>query len=245
MRAVNLLPKDLRSAGAGGGSGSAAGPLVLIGVLALAVVLVGAWAFSSRQVEDRQAEVTRLNAEAAAAEAQAADLAGFEAIVTAADTRRTAVVNTITGRVAWADVLEEISRTVPAGTTIDSMKATSAAAVNVEGGTTNPLRSAIDAPAVELTGCAPSQSQVAQLISRLRSMKDVDKVSISSSEKSEGSGAAGGADSSGDCTFGSDQRPVFEIVVFLAKKDGAPTTTAAGGTTPAAASTTTTTGSGK
>lgn len=245
MRAVNLVPKDLRSAGARGGSGSPVGVYGLLAVLAVLVALVGLWAHAGRQVKDREAEAAQLNAEAQAAEAQAADLSGFEAIVAAAEQRRTAVVGSIESRVPWAETLEEISRTVPKGVSIDSMKATTSAAVTVEGGTSDPLRGSVDAPAVEMAGCAPSQGDVARLMSRLRSMKDVSKVSVSSSTKTAGDEGASGDTGATDCTGGSPERPQFSMVVFLTKPAGAAsaTTPATGDTT--AAATTTTTGSGQ
>jgi Tfp pilus assembly protein PilN len=244
VRAVNLLPKDLRSAGAGGGSGSATGPTVLIAVLALAVVLVGAWAFTSRQVKDREAEVARLNTEAADAEQQAAGLAGYENTVKVADGRRTAVVDLVNSRFDWASAFEDVSRTVTDGYSMTAMKGTSAPSVTVDGGVSNPLRAAVSAPAIEVAGCAPSQGQVALLMSRLRSMKHVSKVSLSSTEKTDGgpsgtSDSANGAESS-DCTGGSTERPRFNIVVFYEGAAAATTDPAAAGAASTTTSSTTT-----
>jgi Tfp pilus assembly protein PilN len=242
VRAVNLVPVDLRRAGSGGGSGSATGSYAVLGVLALALVLVSAWALTSRQATDKQAEVTRLTAQASAAEAQAANLAGYKSVVDVANTRRNAVLELIDARFDWASALRDVSRTVPEGVSLASMTATIAPGVSVEGGGSNPLRANNSGPAIEVEGCAPSQGAVSELISRLRSMQGVSKVALSSTEKTEGSGGGGdsaGTGGSGDCTGGSSERPRFNLVVVFG--DGAATTTgtAATGTTTAAAATTT------
>ena len=84
------------------------------------------------------------------------------------------------------------------------------------------LRSAISAPAITLTGCAPGQTQVARLMARLNNIDGVTRVSLSRSV------AAGGrlrpARASTDelelrksqpCGVG--KPPSFEVVVFFEK----------------------------
>ena len=240
MRAVNLLPSDLRRAGSGGGSGSAAGAFTLLGVLALAVLVVGLWAVSARQVKDREAEVASLNAEAAAAEQQAANLAGYEATVKVAKQRRTAVVGLIEKRFDWSEAFEEVSRTVPDNVWLNTMAGTVLPGISMEGGTGNSLRAAHNGPAIELTGCTTSQDEVASLMSRLRAMKGVSRVGLSTSEKSDAAAGGGGqaGQKGGDCTAGSDQRPKFNLVIFYGESAAAPGaagTAAAAPAQPAAA----------
>ena len=236
MRAVNLLPSDLRRAGTGGGSGSGTGAYLLLGALAVAVLVVGLWATAARQVKDREAEVAGLNAEAAAAEAQAGNLAGYEGTVKVAQTRRASVVGLIEKRFDWSKAFEDLSRTLPENAWITTMSATVAPGIAVEGGAGNPQRASLDAPAIELTGCSSSQAEVARLMSRLRAMKGVTKVGLATSEKSMTSGGSGAADSaadgrpSADCSQTSSQRPKFNLVIFY----GAGTTAAPGATTAAA-----------
>ena len=245
MRAVNLVPNDLRRAGVGAGSGSGVGSYILLGVLALAVVVAGVWASSVKTVNDRTAEVARLNDEAAAAESQAAGLGGYQATVKAATARRTEVDALLDQRVDWGARLKDVSRTVPGGVWLTAMTATTAPGVGVAGGTSNPLRASVQAPAIEVSGCTTSQEAVAALMSRLRSMKGVTKVGLASSEKSDSGASSGGDSATGgagqDCTATSNQRPKFQIVVFYG--DGS-TPAATPGTTTTA-STTTTTGTSK
>jgi Tfp pilus assembly protein PilN len=240
VRAVNLLPADLRRAGSGGGSGSGAGAFALLGVLAVAVAIVGLWAVTARQVKDREAEVASLNAEAAAAEQQAANLAGYEATVKVAKARRTSVVELIEKRFDWSDAFEEISRTVPANVWLTTMTGTVAPGITVEGGASNAQRASHTGPAIELTGCTTSQDQVAALMARLRSMKGVSRVGLSTSEKADNKGGGatdGGGKGSTDCTSGSDQRPKFSLVIFYGESAPATGTAGAtaGGSQPAAA----------
>jgi Tfp pilus assembly protein PilN len=228
VRAVNLLPSDLRRAGSGGGSGSGAGAYGLLAALAVAVALVGLWATSARQVKDREAEVTELNAEAQAAEAQAANLAGYEGTVKIANTRRSSVVGLIEKRFDWSKAFEDISRTVPEHVWISTMSATASPGITIEGGNggSNTQRPSHNGPAIELTGCTTGQDAVARLMARLRAMKGVTRVGLSTSEKSETTNAgtdAGNGAANGDCTAGSSQRPKFNLIVFYG--DGAAETT--------------------
>lgn len=226
MNAVNLIPPDLRRAGSGGGSGSAAGPYALLAALALAVALVGFWAVTTRQVKDREAEVARLNAEAAEAERQAGNLSSYEAVVKAAQKRRQTVVDLMDQRIDWSGALEDVSRTIPSNVWISQMAATAAPTVTVEGGPTLTQRATQTGPAVELSGCTTSQAEVARLMARLRAMKGVTSVSLSASEKSETAGGTSSASAAGggqsDCSQASRQRPKFGIVVFYGEGSDVP-----------------------
>jgi hypothetical protein len=139
----------------------------------------------------------------------------------------------------WSDAFEDISRTLPENVWISTMTATVAPGVGVEGGTANPQRGLVNGPAVELTGCTTSQSEVAALMARLRSMKGVSKVGLATSEKNEGGSSSGtgdsssGGGSSSDCSQTSSQRPKFNLVVFYG--DGAATDDAAAAGNAAAA----------
>jgi hypothetical protein len=98
------------------------------------------------------------------------------------------------------------------------------------------LRSALPLPALELSGCTVSQDAVARMMSRLRQVDGVQRVSLASSEKAE-AGAAGGGPS-GDCRMGSAKYPQFQMVIFLSAPTPATTPGAASASaTPAAATT--------
>lgn len=238
MRAVNLLPPDLRRAGSGGGSATGAGAYVLLGALGLLVIIVATWAVSVRQVNERRAEVTRLNAEAAAAEQQAAGLEAYRQTATVAKERGATVTKLVKGRFDWAGAFRQVSQTVPEDAWITQMGASTSPAVSTEGAT-NPLRSNEQTPAIVVVGCTKSQSDVARLMARLRSMSGVTNVKLATSEKTaavEGGATGGGQGSDdGDCRQGSSQIPQFNLVVFYQAPEGATTAAAAGAPTGNAA----------
>jgi hypothetical protein len=51
-------------------------------------------------------------------------------------------------------------------------------------------------------------------MARLRTMRGVQRVSLSSSEKAEGQGGGGGGNS-GDCRGGNSKFPMFQLVIFF------------------------------
>jgi Tfp pilus assembly protein PilN len=212
MRAVNLIPADeRRAAGAAGKSGG--GVYALLGGLALVVACVAALTITNKQVADKQAEATRLEAQAAAAKAKAGNLASYQQFNQLV-TQRSASVRTLAAtRLDWGATFAQVSRVIPSDVSLNKMVASTAPGA---GGGTVALRSALANPAIELTGCAPSQSRVALLMARLRRLEGVQRVSLASSGKSDESVTAGaGAEgSSGGCQT-TDQVPQFQMVVFF------------------------------
>jgi Tfp pilus assembly protein PilN len=224
VRAVNLIPADQRRAsGAAGKSGGSV--YVLLGALVLIVVCVAALTVTKRQVADRTAEAERVEAQAQVAQAKAGALAGykqFDELVKA----RTASVHALSAtRFDWGASFEEVSRVIPADVSLTQLVATVAPGQGA-GGVVG-LRSALQNPAIELVGCAPSQSRVALLMARLRRLEGVQRVSVGSSGKAEGSGAATTSTGSGGCQT-TDQVPQFQMVVFFGTQQAA----AAASTTP-------------
>jgi hypothetical protein len=92
-------------------------------------------------------------------------------------------------------------------------------------GDTGQLRGALQVPAIELVGCTLDQAEVAQVLTRLRLITGVQRVSLASSTKSDtavtsgasspDSGAAAGGGGSGDCRHGSRKFPKFSMVIFF------------------------------
>jgi Tfp pilus assembly protein PilN len=238
MKAVNLIPEDLRGF-SGGGAQSGTPVYGLLGVLAALVVLVAAWALVDRQVADRKAEIVKVESEARAAEARAAQLAPYTTFARISKERVGTVRDVAASRFDWAGALREVSRLVPEGVYLTSMTGTTAPGVGIEGGSGNPLRASMPVPALEIVGCAPGQEDLARLLPRLRAMGGVERVSLASSEKGEMSGGTGGGGGSADCRQGTDTIPQFNLVVFFKAAPAAPAAAAAGATTPAAAAATT------
>lgn len=245
MKAVNLIPADSPRAGRGAAAAGPRGPIgayVVLAVLAVAVVMAGAWTLTNKQVSDRQSELARVERDAAAAEAKTNALKPYTEFAALRTARVDTVGGLLDGRFDWAHSLREVARVVPKSVDLLSLVGTVSPTSKIEGGGTGALRAALPVPAVDLIGCAKSQAHVARLLARLRTIDGVQRVSLSSSEKSD---AAAGGDS--DCRS-TKKMPQFQVTVFYKALDGivpatdatapassntaaatAPTTAAAGG----------------
>jgi len=228
MKAVNLLPDDLRAARSSGGQ-TGGMVYVVLGVLAVLVVMASAYAFMGKQISDRQTEVTELEAEAVQVEARAGALAKYEKAAVAARKRVDEVRTVTDARIEWSHTLREVSRVLPNEAWLTSIRATASPSAAVEGGTANPLRAATADPAVEVTGCTSKQDYVARLMSRLRGMDRVTRVALSSSAKADGGGGSGAK--TGGCAA---ESPQFNIVVFFKGPAGAAVPAAGASAAPAA-----------
>jgi hypothetical protein len=106
----------------------------------------------------------------------------------------------------------------------------SGAGGNVSGSaaSTGTLRAALPGPAFELKGCTATQDDVARLMSRLRLIDGVTRVTLADSLKQDASQAgtavaaapAGGAGGSGGAGCGANA-PSFDLVVFFQPLPGA------------------------
>jgi Tfp pilus assembly protein PilN len=249
MKAVNLLPPEGRArriALPGAVKDPVAAPRSLgaygvLAALATGVLLAGGWAVTNRQLHDGNADLARSEAAARAAEAKVAALKPYTDFAALSKSRVDTLNQLIKGRFDWSAGLHEVARVVPKDVDLISLVGTVSpnATVQGAGGSGSSLRSALPAPAIDLIGCAKSQSDVARLLARLRAIDGVQRVTLASSEKSDGSG---GGDS--DCRT-TAQMPQFQVTVFFQARDGIVPATAA--TAPAAATTpaTTTPGSTK
>ena len=142
MKAVNLIPAD----DTGGGKGrSGAGAYALIGVLAVLGVMSAAYTLVGRSVSTKRTELSTTTAQAESAEAQAAKLKTYSQFSQLRQSREETVKKLVDGRFDWAGAFREVSRTVPSGSWVMSLRATTTAAAGVDG-TTDPLRAAIPTP---------------------------------------------------------------------------------------------------
>jgi Tfp pilus assembly protein PilN len=231
MKAVNLIPRnELRVVRGGGRSGG--GAYAVLTVLALAVVMAGAWAHLGANARDKEATAVRVQAQATSAEAKASKLKVYTDFAQLSQSRSETVRQLATSRLDWPHALRDVARTVPASAWVTSLRATVSPTVNVDG-TADPLRQAIAVPAIEVTGCAKSQSDVAGTVAAMRQIDDVQRVSLSSSAAAAGTGNSGSCGKSAPAGA-----PQFSMTIFF----NAPTataTTGAAGTAAAPASTTT------
>jgi Tfp pilus assembly protein PilN len=239
MRAVNLLPPDLRSGPKGpapavssGEKTSGAGAFVVLGVLAFAVLAVAAYVLAGNAVKDRQAELARATAESAQVTQRATALKPYADFESVAQSRVQTVTDLANSRFDWEQTMRDLSRAVPADVTIASFKGDLGAGTTSSGG----IRGAITAPAITMAGCTYSQTKVAELMARLRTIDGVTRVSLSKSDKEATAGGAGtdrrAPSSTGYC--GKADVPAFEVVVFFEGAKDASIAPAPGGTAAAA-----------
>jgi len=231
MKAVNLIPADQRrSSGGAGKSGGAV--YVLLGGLAIVVAMVAMLTLTNRSVADKTAEATSLEAQADVATAKVGNLASYQQFNEVVKTRAAGVKTLASTRIDWGKTFEQVSRVIPADVSLTQLVASSAPG---QGGGTVSLRSALANPAIEIVGCAPSQSRVALLMARLRRLEGVQRVSVAASDKQDSSSGAASSQSdggSGGSAAGcqtDDQVPQFQMVVFFGTPQAAATESSASG----------------
>jgi len=232
MRSINLVPADERrgAGGAGGRSGGAAH--VLLGLLAILVVLVSFHTLDKRSVDDKRAELANLETQASGTEARAAELGSFVQFAGLRAARTQTISSLATSRFDWSHALREIARVIPTRVSLTALQATVAPGVATKSsatGATSSLRAAIPVPAIELTGCTTDHDAVARMLTRMRLIDGVTRVSLQSSMKTDATqgGAGGGSGQSDACRQGNAGSPQFGLVVFFDPTiGGVPTETA-------------------
>ncbi|MDP8968833.1 MAG: hypothetical protein M3N04_09555 [Actinomycetota bacterium] len=233
MRAVNLIPSDAAKSERAKfviPAGTPIGAYVVLAVLAVAVVVAGAWAVTNKQLSDKQSDLARVEREAQVAEAKASSLKPYTEFAALSKARVDTVAGLLDGRFDWAHSLREVARVVPRDVDLTSLVGTVSPTSTVEGGGGASLRSALPVPAIELIGCAKSQAHVATLLARLRTIDGVQRVSLSSSEKSDSASL-----SESDCRS-TEKMPQFQLTVFYEAQDGiVPAVTAASPSSDSAA----------
>lgn len=226
MKAVNLLPSDQRgsaktpaaAASSKPSGGSAFGAYAVLGVLAFAVVAMAGYVLTNNSIKDRQAKLAQVTRETDTTQARAKSLQAFADFKSLADQRVATVQGLAGSRFDWDRTLVDLSRALPGDVHLKSLSGTTGTQVSGGGGG-NGLRSAIQAPALEMSGCTSSQSGVARLMSRLRNVRGVTRVSLTKSDKEAGVAPTTTAvNVNGDtpaslCPKG--QPPAFDIVVFF------------------------------
>jgi Tfp pilus assembly protein PilN len=259
MKAINLLPNDLRGAPNGAAPKAAIaadeptgiGAYVVLGALAACVLALAAHVLTTNTVKDRQAQLKAATAQAAATTQRVNRLKPYADFQAMAETRIQTVNDLASSRFDWEQALRDVSRAIPANVTLTSLNGTISGGASGGGST---IRSAILAPAIELKGCTRGQTQVATLLSRLRNVDGVTRVSLSKSLKPAATPATAVPAPTDPVGCGQGRPPAFELVMFFERSEvpatvqditvqaaaGAPTAPAAAGTTtPPAAGVTT------
>ena len=235
MKAVNLIPNELRGSGGGAPGRTGGAVYIALGALAVALVLVTAWGLAARSVTTKRADLNKVTAEAVNAEQRAGELEPYQRFSELRKKRAETVASLSRSRFNWPYALREVSRVLPGDVWLSSLQGTVAPGVPLEdasSGTTSQLRGALSVPALEIVGCSHTQSTVAKYLASLRQIEGVTRVALAASEKTDSQGGGGANDS--DCRQGNPKIPRFEVVVFF-EKSTATSSQATGGAAPAPA----------
>jgi Tfp pilus assembly protein PilN len=247
MKAVNLLPNDLRGAPKASAAITARsdvprgpGAFIVLGALAFGVLALAGYVLSTNTIKDRQAEISQLAAQQQAAEQRVAALkpyAEFDQLAKG----RVATLHDLAGqRFDWDQALRDLSRALPEDVTIKSLDGSFTAAEAAPGATAEAGASTSN-PSVTLTGCTRSQKSVARLMARLSTVNGVTRVKLASSSKGETAATPTAGGATGDePPCGAGRRPDFNVVVQFAAMTAPASSTSqapATGATPGAAAT--------
>jgi Tfp pilus assembly protein PilN len=217
MRAVNLLPSDLRGTApaaaptAGPERAEGIGAYVVLGALALCVAMLASYVIATNNVKQKQADLEEVTAQAQAAASQTAKLKPYADFDAMAKTRVETVKGLAAARFDWEQAFRDLSRSIPSEVKLQSLSGDMGLPGTTGGGATDPLRGSISAPAISLGGCADSQQGVARMLSRLRAVDGVTRVSLSKSESALNAQPGSGTTQ----TCKGKNPPTFSVVVFF------------------------------
>jgi Tfp pilus assembly protein PilN len=222
MKAINLLPPDLKGTPKGASPKAKAaattdepagiGAFVVLGALALCVAALAAYVLTTNTVKDREAQLAAAKTEAETTIRRVSQLKPYADFQQMAETRIQTVKDLASSRFDWEQALRDISRTVPADVTLTSLNGTISGGTGTGGSS---VRTAISSPAIELKGCTRGQKQVATLLSRLRAVDGVTRVSLSKSVKPAAAAANTAVASAPQTGCGEGRPPQFELVMFF------------------------------
>ena len=234
MRAVNLIPPDASGSGAPAATDVQATVYAVLGGLAIAVVLMILFVTTGNKISERKVQLATLQQEVQQTQAALGQLTSYVQFQQLAQTREQTVKQLADGRYDWASTFSQLSRVIPRNTTLSNVTAT--LSPTVTGGASSGLRSAIQAPAIEMTGCTASQVDVARLMSRLRLTPGVTRVTLASSQgaapttSSTTSSTTAATTSSSTASTGCGRGPNFDLIVFLTPPAPSGTATTPSGT---------------
>jgi Tfp pilus assembly protein PilN len=158
-------------------------------------------------IKERRGELAEAQSQVAVAQAQADATKPYREFAALARARVETVRQLGEARFDWQRAFDDLATVIPDDVWLSSLTGTVTTGVAVEGGSSSAsgLRGAIPNPAIELSGCTVSHDSVVRLISRLRLLHSVQRVSLADTSK----------DAGGECQNGHTNFPAFNLVVFF------------------------------
>jgi Tfp pilus assembly protein PilN len=191
MNAVNLIPADRRTRRMA--LPTSPPTLALLGVLALALIGAVLYVSTANQVSARRSQLARVTAGAAAWNAAAARYGASVQAFQHHAKELADVQQLADARYGWSQVLSQVSALMPAKAALSSMTAST---------TPGTTPSAPPTPSIQMTGCAATQSEVAQAMVQLHRITGVTDVALASSSDSAAGSPAGATSGSGQGACG-------------------------------------------
>jgi len=209
MRPVNLLPSSDRKRRPAEVPSNAS--YVFLGVLGALLLAVVALVMTGNSITSHKAEIARAQQETQAAQARIAELGPFGQFSQVKQTRLQSVTSLSSARFDWERLMRELALVLPEDVFIT--EASASATGEAEAGSTVPTpptagaAGAVGTPSLDITGCAPSQATVAEVMVRLRNLHRAADVDLGESSKPEA--VEGGAPATEGC--GADY--TFDVTV--------------------------------
>jgi Tfp pilus assembly protein PilN len=231
LKPVNLIPSEQRRSARADGGGISVRVGLLLGGLGVAVVLVLVFVLISNQVNTKKDELARTTQKEQAAQTASAALKPYGDFVNVSQERVATVTALEDSRFNWERTVRQLAHVIAPGVWVSSFKGSVAAGSGGASGGGGGVRSSISGPAIELSGCAPSQETVARMMARMRDMDGATEVVTSRSEK--GSAGSGGGSASGDSGTGAgggcpNGYYSFDLTVGLTGESSTPPAAATG-----------------
>jgi Tfp pilus assembly protein PilN len=239
VKAVNLIPVDERR---GSGGAAPVGVYALLGGLAVVLAAVTLLVLTGNQVSSKRSELSSVSTQATEAQRQATALTPYTNFAKLQKARLETVKSLASTRFQWSRAFSDVSHVIGGRIWLSGLTGTVAPGVTVESSSvdgTTQFRQTSPNPALEIAGCARTNKDVVALLSRLRAMKGVQRVTLADSEKDDNATPATDPGSSDSC--GSTRYPAFQVVVFYAPLKAASASPDTGVSNTATASTTTST----
>ena len=196
MKAVNLIPNDQRRAqGSGAQSGSA---YIVIGVLVTLLAMVGGYVLTTNKATQSKNDAAAAKAEADSLEAEVAQRGSFTNFSQIKDMRLTSVSGVAETRFDWERLMRELSRVMPSGSWLQTTDASVTGDVaGAEAATPVAGTTVVAEPKANLVGCTPHQSDVAQMMVRMRQLHRVSDVELNQSSTELAAAGDAGVDNCG------------------------------------------------
>ena len=182
MKRFNLLPPEQR----GKASRDRGMLYAILGLVVLVLALGAIYLQQNSVVNDRQAELDRLNAENQIVQAQLAELQPYAEIHNLRTAMTETAVNIYDARVPWSNIVEEVSLVIPENVRLQTMNCV--VPLDMLPGPAQPETTADSTPTVDVTftGDTYTHKDVAEFMTRLGLIPQLTDIQLASSTESTG-----------------------------------------------------------